>query len=167
MWKGPVSPSDLPPSPQVWSLTPPFVEKSIFKDRNNLYSWSHFKNKWNSFIIHAIAPPLVSEHFATCVFSMIFQVGTLLYWSMLAACSVGPGTVVVCARYLSPTWAQITRQGVFTYLSPHQPLDSTSADKVFSPVLTQLKLTPCNFSLSLQILQPATCHPIISTHCLC
>jgi len=30
--------------------------------------------------------------------SVFKEVGTLLYWSMLAACSVGPGTVVVCAR---------------------------------------------------------------------
>ena len=26
------------------------------------------------------------------------EVGALLYWSMLAACTVGPGTVVTCAR---------------------------------------------------------------------
>ena len=26
------------------------------------------------------------------------SVASLLYWSMLAACTVGPGTVVICAR---------------------------------------------------------------------
>ena len=51
--------------------------------------------------------------FVRKLFSNIPQVGTLLYWSMLAACSVGPGTVVVCARYnhahkLSPTQTHIT-----------------------------------------------------------
>ena len=38
------------------------------------------------------------------------EVGALLYWSMLAACTVGPGTVVTCARAgaeygLHLTWA--------------------------------------------------------------
>ena len=55
------------------------------------------------------------------VFSMIMQVGTLLYWSMLAACSVGPGTVVVCARYLSPTLVQISQQGICHLLEPSSP----------------------------------------------
>ena len=38
------------------------------------------------------------------------EIGSLLYWTMLAACTVGPGTVVTCARAgaefgLSLTWA--------------------------------------------------------------
>ena len=41
---------------------------------------------------------------------LIKEVGALLYWSMLAACTVGPGTVVTCARAgaeygLHLTWA--------------------------------------------------------------
>ena len=43
---------------------------------------------------------MIKRH-TECSELMITQVGTLLYWSMLAACSVGPGTVVVCARYAS------------------------------------------------------------------
>ena len=58
-----------------------------------------------------------SQHFNT----LISQVGTLLYWSMLAACSVGPGTVVVCARYLSPTLVQISQQGICHLLEPSSP----------------------------------------------
>ena len=30
--------------------------------------------------------------------SVIDEVVSLLYWSMLAACTIGPGTVVTCAR---------------------------------------------------------------------
>ena len=38
------------------------------------------------------------------------EIGSLLYWTMLAACTVGPGTVVTCARAgaefgLNLTWA--------------------------------------------------------------
>ena len=41
---------------------------------------------------------------------VVREVGALLYWSMLAACTVGPGTVVTCARAgaeygLNLTWA--------------------------------------------------------------
>ena len=43
---------------------------------------------------------------------IISEVGALLYWTMLAACTVGPGTVVTCARAgaeygYSLTWALI------------------------------------------------------------
>ena len=41
---------------------------------------------------------------------IVREVGALLYWSMLAACTVGPGTVVTCARAgaeygMDLTWA--------------------------------------------------------------
>ena len=40
------------------------------------------------------------------------EIGSLLYWTMLAACTVGPGTVVTCARAgaefsLSLIWALV------------------------------------------------------------
>ena len=43
---------------------------------------------------------------------IISEVVALLYWTMLAACTVGPGTVVTCARAgaeygYSLTWALI------------------------------------------------------------
>ena len=157
----------MPPPPSSLVFNPPFVEKSIFKERNNLYSWSHFKNKWNSFIIHAIIPPLVSEHFChLCVLNdfpggdpaLLVDAGSVQCWTRNCCC---------------------LRQVFVTHLSPDHPtrcfhpLESTSAtwlhisQQGFSPLLTQLKLTPCNFSLSLQILQPVNCQPIISTHCLC
>ena len=43
---------------------------------------------------------------------IVEEVGALLYWTMLAACTVGPGTVVTCARAgaeygYSLTWALV------------------------------------------------------------
>jgi len=48
---------------------------------------------------------------------LVSELGALLYWTMLAACTVGPGTVVTCARAgaeygYSLTWALIFASGL-------------------------------------------------------
>ena len=44
---------------------------------------------------------------------IIAEVGALLYWTMLAACTVGPGTVVTCARAGAEYGYQLTWALIF------------------------------------------------------
>ena len=41
------------------------------------------------------------------------EIGSLLYWTMLAACTVGPGTVVTCARAGAEYGYQLTWALIF------------------------------------------------------
>jgi len=97
--------------------------------------------------------------------SVFKEVGTLLYWSMLAACSVGPGTVVVCARAgaeygLSLSWSLLVASCMaFVMLEASARLTIVSGKSLGECLRTKYATGPSLMST------PAICWAV--TICIC
>jgi len=97
--------------------------------------------------------------------SVFKEVGTLLYWSMLAACSVGPGTVVVCARAgaeygLSLSWSLLVASCMaFVMLEASARLTIVSGKSLGECLRAKYRLGPSLFAT------PAICWAV--TICIC
>jgi len=97
--------------------------------------------------------------------SVFKEVGTLLYWSMLAACSVGPGTVVVCARAgaeygLSLSWSLLVASCMaFVMLEASARLTIVSGRSLGECLRAKYRLGPSLLAT------PAICWAV--TICIC
>jgi len=97
--------------------------------------------------------------------SVFKEVGTLLYWSMLAACSVGPGTVVVCARAgaeygLSLSWSLLVASCMaFVMLEASARLTIVSGKSLGECLSAKYRTGPSLLSI------PAICWAV--TICIC